>query len=104
MTETTIDWESNYRPSNGTLGDMFRAGPMGCFSCTIDHNHGWHISDDGDESCPILMASLTGESPNEWQINHTTQQTRCTAWKGPCDCTIGTTYKPPPPEWLENQQ
>lgn len=101
MTET--DWEAGYRPSNGTAGDIFRAGPMGCFSCAIDHGHGWHTPPhfDGPESCPILLRSLVGEDTPEWEINRSTQQTRCTAWEGPCECTEGTTYKPPPKEWLE---
>lgn len=95
-------WEPNYQPSNGTLGDMFRTGPMGCFSCTVDHAQGWHTEPEGGESCPILMRSIVGESTEEWQINRATQETRCTAWRGPCACTEGTTYRPPPASWLED--
>ena len=97
------DWKPGYRPSNGTDGDFFRIGPAGCDSCTIDHDGGWHGPDpDGGDSCPILVASLFGTTPvAEWEERGGAGdiETRCTAWRGPCSCTEGTTYQPPPPEW-----
>ena len=101
-------WKPNYRPSNGTGGDYFDTGPMGCRSCTIDHDLGWHEpAPDGGDSCPILMTALIsdgGPGPDEWEHTEYTDHgfdTRCTAWKGPCACTEGTTYQPPTGVYLE---
>ncbi len=94
------EWKPGYRPSNGTDGDYFRVGPAGCSSCAVDHNGGWH--DDitaEDESCPILVKTITGETAIEWERNTETGETRCTGWRGPCACTKGTTYQPPPADW-----
>ena len=95
-----MSWVPGFRPSNGTMGDIFQLGPMGCFSCSVDHDQGWHDGQDGGESCPILMRSIIGEPTPEWEEHNETRETRCTGWRGPCACTEGTTYEPPPPEWL----
>lgn len=106
-----MSWEPNYRPSNGTEGDMFRTGPMGCLSCTVDHNEGWHTgNEDTGQSCPILMhALLEHDGPDQWEQRRVPDdkmrlgyrwETRCTGWRGPCACTKGTTYEPPPEDWL----
>jgi hypothetical protein len=98
-------WVPGYLPSNGTEGDLFNIGPAGCHSCSVDHDEGWHEGDgrDNAESCPIMMAALLGEAaPTEWEAQRdglAIKATRCTAWRGPCACTEGTDYTPPPPEW-----
>lgn len=94
------DWEWFYQPSNGTEGDRFMYGPAGCHSCDADH--GFHIDDEAAEPCLIMLGAYVGEAQQQWERNTKTGETRCTAWRGPCDCTTGTTYKPPPDDWTLN--
>lgn len=102
-------WMPNYLPSNGTDGDHFSIGPMGCKSCTVDHDSGYHgPNPEGGDSCPILLKALTcypDPGPVEWErtdyVKGEGAKTRCTAWQGPCSCTEGTTYQPPAGVYLE---
>lgn len=79
----------NYRPSNGTEGDIHRQWT--CGRCTVDHNTGWHDG-EGDNSCPILMSSLSGPydypnpGPPEWGHDFESGEYVCTGFQGPCSC------------------
>ena len=90
----TIEW--GVRPSNGTMGDMMRA--QTCDQCTVDH--GWHVhlggkADQPDESCPIMLEGLCGESPKEWGHDYDTGRWVCGGFEGPCRCHRGDDPEPP---------
>lgn len=81
----------NYRPSNGTEGDMMRQ--QLCDRCTADHAGGWHDNpDDGVDSCEIILSAIAGPhsypnpGPPQWGHNYETGESRCTAFVGPCSC------------------
>lgn len=89
----TGEWVPGYLPSNGTDGEIFRAGPTGCASCLRDHP-GWHEEPhfEGATTCPIALYALTAypdAGPRQWEsrtLENGRWETRCTAWLGPCPC------------------
>lgn len=82
--------QRNYRPSNGTEGEYFRA--QTCYRCVKDHD--WHGPDqDGGDSCPILMSAIAGEfsypnelGPPEWSYDDERGRYECAGFEGPCAC------------------
>jgi len=81
-------WKPHYRPTNGSGGEAFYIGPMGCHSCTVDHDYGWHHEAGHEKGgCNILDRALWDENgAREWQQRET-GEVRCIGWNGPCSCT-----------------
>lgn len=53
---------TSYMPSNGTEGEIFTG--YWCDRCSKDQFN------DGGDSCNILMMSLCGDQPDEWQYQN----------------------------------
>lgn len=84
------DIRFNFRPSNGTEGEIFRR--YTCDHCV--HDHAWHNGEPEPwvDSCPIILDGLFGEhsypnpdGPPQWFAGGP-EHYGCTEYEGPCEC------------------
>lgn len=88
-------WTPGYLPSNGTMGDMFRA--EWCDRCVRDHSShiGGECSTPSRWACSIFTGSLIcypGPGPDEWESRDPGAgrglDVRCTAFQACWPCKV----------------